>query len=177
MSNKIVVAVSPFYQGPGWVDEYTLISFKPNDNYSPIEIDKSANLSGIKRSLQLNTLVLLEGELPEAKTLSTKKLDPAELSTDSLSRIMATSTSTTSIPNPDIDALKARMSKLEQVDLSRKKDIDALKVTVAELKTRIVAQENLVNSLKDELAKATTTINTKTTTKAATAKTTKTAAK
>ena len=57
MSNNIVVAVSPFYTGAGWKDSFTGIEFKPNQFYHPIQISEDQDLTGIKRSLRLNSLI------------------------------------------------------------------------------------------------------------------------
>jgi len=61
---RIKVAVSPFYRGEGWVDEKTLITFEPNEHALNVySIPADLDLSGIKKAIQLNTLILVEGNV------------------------------------------------------------------------------------------------------------------
>lgn len=87
LNGEIIVAVSPFYNGPGWKDEFSNIEFKPSDNYYPIRISTSRNLKGIRRSLRLNSLILLDGKLPDGTDPELNKIDPAELSRKQLKEI------------------------------------------------------------------------------------------
>lgn len=60
---RIKVAVSPFFGGKSWVDEYTGIKFEKSIHGLAIyEIPDGYNLTGIKRSLRLNNLMLVEGD-------------------------------------------------------------------------------------------------------------------
>jgi hypothetical protein len=60
---RIKVAVSPFFGGKSWVDEYTGIKFeKSTYGLSIYEIPEGYNLTGIKKSLRLNNLMLVEGD-------------------------------------------------------------------------------------------------------------------
>jgi len=58
---RIKVAVSPFFGGDNWTDEQTNITFEKNPRglnvYSiPTELD----LTGIKKAIQLNALIVVE---------------------------------------------------------------------------------------------------------------------
>lgn len=63
---RIKVAVSPFYRGEAWTDAGTGITFEQNEHgLSIYSIPEEADLSGIRTAIRLNTLLLLEGTLPE----------------------------------------------------------------------------------------------------------------
>jgi hypothetical protein len=60
---RIKVAVSPFFGGKSWVDEYTGIKFEKSTHGLAIyEIPEGYDLTGIKKSLRLNNLMLVEGD-------------------------------------------------------------------------------------------------------------------
>ena len=61
--NYIVVAVSPFYTGLGWVDENLNMTFRPTGKLIAIRIEKNQELASIRNAIRLNHLLLLEGEL------------------------------------------------------------------------------------------------------------------
>lgn len=65
MPDYIEVSVSPFYNGRGWTDQATGISFEPTKQIRVRRIDKDVHedLSGIANSVRMNNLLLLEGEL------------------------------------------------------------------------------------------------------------------
>lgn len=88
---NIVVAVSPFYKGTGWTDKYTGIHFKPNASYYPIHITEDSDLRGIQRSLQLNTLYLISGDVEPSGEVSVERLDPSELSEEQLKELVQNS--------------------------------------------------------------------------------------
>jgi hypothetical protein len=63
---RIKVAVSPFYRGEDWTDAGTGIHFEQNEHGVNIySIPEEADLSGVRRAIRLNTLMLIEGTIPE----------------------------------------------------------------------------------------------------------------
>ena len=81
MSKHIEVAVSPFYNGRGWTDHGTGINFEKTTLLKGHRIDlkENTNLKGIRNSIRLNHLLLLEGELPEMGEVRPEDANPAEL--------------------------------------------------------------------------------------------------
>lgn len=61
----IVVAVSVFYEGFGWTDKATNLTFMPTKAIQPVRISKNKDLSGIYQSYRKNHLLLLEGTFDE----------------------------------------------------------------------------------------------------------------
>lgn len=112
-SNNITVAVSYFYNGKGWTDKYTGIEFFKKDAGYPIQIPKSKNLEGIKRSLRLNTLYLIDGDLDTSGENTIDKLDPSELNEDQLKEFVGGSSSGNEAKDKEIASLKADKTKLE----------------------------------------------------------------
>ena len=64
MSKYIKVAVSPFYNGMGWIDEETGITFRSTGLLNTYMIEKKLGfkLEGIQKQILLNNLILLEGD-------------------------------------------------------------------------------------------------------------------
>ena len=81
MQDYILVSVSPFYNGHGWTDHGTAIDFKPVNGLRAVRIDleDDKDLRGIRNSIRLNHLLLLEGELPEMGEVKPEDANPAEL--------------------------------------------------------------------------------------------------
>ena len=63
MSKYIKVALSPFYDGIGWIDKKTGIKFVKGGLMQHYTIPVSSDLSDIKRQVMLNNLLLIEGDL------------------------------------------------------------------------------------------------------------------
>lgn len=62
---RIRVAVSPFYGGEDWTDAATGITFKRNEHgLSVYSIPEDIDLSGIRKAIRLNALMLIEGKVP-----------------------------------------------------------------------------------------------------------------
>lgn len=67
---RIKVAVSPFYNGEGWTDEKTLITFEPNDKALNVySIPADLDLSGIQKAIKLNALFVVEGNVGDFNTV------------------------------------------------------------------------------------------------------------
>lgn len=61
---RIKVAVSPFYGGEDWTDEATNITFSVNPRgLNVYSIPANLDLSGIRRAIRLNSLILVEGNV------------------------------------------------------------------------------------------------------------------
>lgn len=63
MSKYIKVALSPFYNGIGWIDKKTGIKFVKGGLMQHYTIPVSSDLTDIKRQVMLNNLLLIEGDL------------------------------------------------------------------------------------------------------------------
>ena len=76
--NRLKVGVSPYFTGEDWTDEATGIFFEKSKlgNMNIYSIPDDADLKGIVRALQLNLLVLIEGEVPKVKVEEPKKEEP-----------------------------------------------------------------------------------------------------
>ncbi|MFS1019743.1 hypothetical protein ACFC9N_10575 [Enterococcus casseliflavus] len=144
MSNNIVVAVSPFYTGAGWEDSFTGIVFKPNQAYHPIQINEDQDLTGIRRSLRLNSLILLKGTLSPAESITATKLDPAELNTEQLEELVKSDT------QAEDKAAAEFLEKETQLNTT----IEALNAEVKALKadkTKVTKEHNKIVKEKDTL--------------------------
>lgn len=73
MTKRIKVAVSPFYGGTEWTDEFTGVTFKKNVNgLNVYSIPGDSDMTGIAAAIRLNALILFEGEISEAHTEAAK---------------------------------------------------------------------------------------------------------
>lgn len=69
MTDTIKVAISPFYKGMGWIDAGTQLKFKSGALMKYYTIPKNRDLTGIKRSVMLNQLILVEGNLDDVEDI------------------------------------------------------------------------------------------------------------
>lgn len=159
LSEKITVAVSPFYSGLGWTDKYTSIEFKPSANYYPITISTNRDLTGIRRSLRLNTLVLLNGELPQPGEVLIEKelenLDPAELSNEQLKELVGDlKAGNEQLKNsPELKAIEEEKLALEKELESIKKELEAtVEVQAKADEVLKLEKQKLVESKKEAKA-------------------------
>lgn len=74
---RIKVIVSPFYGGEEWLDEATNITFKQNrTGYAEIyTVPEGKDLSGIRKAINLNALVLVEGTLSDLAKVEAPKVE------------------------------------------------------------------------------------------------------
>lgn len=123
----IIVAVSPFYNGRGWTDQATGLSFEPTSTIRQIRIKKEGrNLSGIKNSVRLNNLMLLEGNLDEVAE-DQAPVNPEELTSKEFNRML--------------DFMQGKSVNEDDKALAEKdKEIKALKEEVSQLKALLEAQ-------------------------------------
>lgn len=86
MTASVLVMVSPFYNGMPWKDIPTGVVFEKED--IPVRLDKTMNLIGVKNSVRLNHLLLLEGTLDDV-VATNADTNPAELTKAELTALIA----------------------------------------------------------------------------------------
>ena len=91
--SKVEIAVSPHYRGRGWTDRGTGFEFNPqvSGTLKTRSFNKKdyEDLSGLKNSLRLNHLLLLQGDLKDVKEEKPKKLNPEELTGEELDKLLS----------------------------------------------------------------------------------------
>ena len=109
---QIKVAVSPHYRGNGWTDRSTGIKFEQQGLHLRAHtIDtKGKDLSGIKNSLRLNHLLLLEGKMPSNTADRPSKINPEELTGEELDDLLKDGGSS----SEELEALKEENKQLKQ---------------------------------------------------------------
>lgn len=130
----VIVAVSPFYNGRGWTDQATGVDFKQSNHLRKIRIKKDKDLSGIKNSVRLNNLLLLEGDLSDTPERATK-VNPEELTKEQF-RAM-------------IDILQGEASDDETVDRLRQERDDAIDNAEA-LESQLSSKDLEISNLTSE---------------------------
>ena len=127
MDDVIIVTVSYWYRGKGWIDPRTQIEFKGDQKGLPITISKSKDLTGIKRSIILNNLILLEGNLGEPGVANLEKIDPAELSPEQLEELAGSG-------SRNNEELEKKIKELEEEKKAINKELTTTKgkLTIAE---------------------------------------------
>lgn len=137
MNDVIVVAVSYYYGGRGWTDPYTNIDFKADQKGLPIVISKDKDLTGIKRSVRLNNLLLLEGELDTSGENNLEKIDPAELTAEQLQEIAGESGAGAEELQAQIDKLTKEKQALEKSNQTLTSEKEAKDKKIKELEAQI----------------------------------------
>lgn len=146
MNDVIVVAVSYYYGGRGWTDPYTNIDFKADQKGLPVVISKDKDLTGIKRSVRLNNLLLLEGDLDTSGENNLEKIDPAELTAEQLQELAGAG-------GADSEELQAQIDKLT-------KEKQALEKSNQELTTQKTANEKKIKELEAQIVTLTSQLET-----------------
>lgn len=85
MTESVLVIVSPFYNGMPWKDVPTGQVFEKDD--IAVRLDKTMNLVGIKNSVRLNHLLLLQGSLDDV-VATNADTNPAELTKEALDALL-----------------------------------------------------------------------------------------
>lgn len=138
----IVVSISPYYRGFGWVDAATNISFKPNHGkIERVVIDKSKDLTGIMRAIQLNQLILLEGEVD----LGT--LPPADGGIEDLKLQIQQLTTQLNAKDSEIAELTSSKTNLEEQVATLQGEVSALTLSNAGLEEQVTTLEGEVSGL------------------------------
>lgn len=146
MNDVIVVAVSYYYGGRGWTDPYTNIDFKADQKGLPVVISKDKDLTGIKRSVRLNNLLLLEGDLDTSGENNLEKIDPAELTAEQLQELAGAG-------GADSEELQAQIDKVT-------KEKQALEKSNQELTTQKTANEKKIKELEAQIVTLTSQLET-----------------
>ena len=110
--SQIKVAVSPHYRGSGWTDRSTGIKFEQQGLHLRVHtIDvEDKDLSGIKNSLRLNHLLLLEGKMPNNTADRPSKINPEELTGEELDDLLKDGGSSLE----ELETLKEENKQLKQ---------------------------------------------------------------
>lgn len=130
--NYIVVAVSPFYTGLGWVDENLNMTFKPTQKLIAIRIEKNQELASIRNAIRLNHLLLLEGELDLSQEDELVESAP-------------------SMSEEEVEAIRKEISESENAKFDKvKEEKEMLEKENKKLRARITALEKLESDAKSE---------------------------
>ena len=130
--NYIVVAVSPFYTGLGWVDENLNMTFRPTEKLIAIRIEKSQELASIRNAIRLNHLLLLEGELDLSQEDELVESAP-------------------SMSEEEVEAIRKEISESENAKFDKvKEEKEMLEKENKKLLARIAALEKLESEAKNK---------------------------
>lgn len=154
----IVVAVSPFYTGLGWVDTNLDMTFKPTQKIIAIRIEKDKNLSGIKNAVRLNHLLLLEGELEITDDAGSEEIYETTLADeDKLEKIrteMTEAKKEKELLEKENKKLRDRINELEFLTAKSKEKAEKVEVW-----DKREAEALTVNQIKDVLKEAKVNFN------------------
>lgn len=132
--NYIVVAVSPFYTGLGWVDESLNMTFRPTEKLIAIRIEKNQELASIRNAIRLNHLLLLEGELDLSQEDELVESAP-------------------SMSEEEVEAIRKEISESENAKFDKvKEEKEMLEKENKKLLARIAALEKLESDAKTKLS-------------------------
>lgn len=150
------VAVSPHYRGNGWTDRGTGVQFKEQGaqlKTRTINPDKYEDLTGIKNSLRLNHLLLVDGTLPKDVSDTPNKVNPEELTGEELDKLLNNPTGVQKLQKEN-EQLKADIKEMKEKVKELKEeihDVESKKVNNSEEQEE---QEITKTSLSDENTKA-----------------------
>lgn len=130
--NYIVVAVSPFYTGLGWIDENLNMTFRPTEKLIAIRIEKNQELASIRNAIRLNHLLLLEGELDLSQEDELVESAP-------------------SMSEEEVEAIRKEISESENAKFDKvKEEKEMLEKENKKLLARIAALEKLESDAKSK---------------------------
>ena len=149
--SQIKVAVSPHYRGSGWTDRSTGIKFEQQSLHLRVHtIDtEGKDLSGIKNSLRLNHLLLLEGKVPSNTADRPSKINPEELTGEELDDLLKDGGSS----SEELDALKEENKSLKEKVSDLEKLLDEVEKEMSELKENQGSSEESPEITKNYLDK------------------------
>lgn len=150
----IVVSISPYYKGFGWVDAATNITFKPNHGkIERVAIDKSNDLTGIMRAIQLNQLILLEGEV-DLETLPPADggVEELKLQVQQLTAQLSAKDSEIVALNSSKASLEGQVSTLEGQVVALEGELSTSQGEVASLQVELSTSQEQVSTLQGELS-------------------------
>lgn len=109
---QIKIAVSPHYRGSGWTDRSTGIKFEEQGFQLKTYLieTEGKDLSGIKNSIRLNHLLLLDGEIPRNVADKPTKINPEELTGEELDELLNSGGDS----SKELEALKEENKQLKQ---------------------------------------------------------------
>lgn len=160
----ILIAVSPFYDGKGWTDRGTGISFKPTQKIEPIRIaiDGKNTFDGIANSVRLNNLMLLKGTMPQTAPVPVAKRNLEELTVEELELLVSEGADTNAL-DQEIVSLKSQLTTAnegktaaEGAKAAKQLELDAANARIADLEGQLAAQAAL-NLPEDNLENKTVT--------------------
>lgn len=131
MTETIKVAISPFYKGMGWIDPGTQLVFESGPLMKYYTIPKNRDLTGIKRSVMLNQLILVEGDLDDVEDIrdNTEELEQ------------------------EINNLTSQIAGLEQENGNLTSQVAGLEQQISDLNNQIVQLEQELQEEKDKNSK------------------------
>lgn len=151
MSNFIEVAVSPFYNGFGWTDHGTGISFKPTHITKGvrIELKEGRNLKGIRNSIRLNNLLLLKGTLPDMGEPQPQDINPAELTHTEFKTLLAgIQEGGSSI----VEELQSDLDKSQADLLAKTNELSTIQGQLSNLEGELSAKTDELSNVQSELS-------------------------
>lgn len=129
--SKIEIAVSPFYSGNGWTDRGTGIEFEPQTSghlkTKTFNLSDKEDLTGIKNSVRLNHLLILNGNLDNVAD-KPEKVNPEELSGEEFDKMLNEGGSN--------DALVKENQALTKENKALEKQVKELQAEVKEFKEK-----------------------------------------
>lgn len=128
MSKYIKVALSPFYNGIGWIDKKTGIKFVKGGLMQHYTIPVSSDLTDIKRQVMLNNLLLIEGDLD-----------------------LIVNDEYVEVSKRDFEALKAENTTLKSEKTTLEAEVVRLTAEVAQLEEDNQRLTSEVNTLQEKL--------------------------
>ena len=150
MNDYVLVAVSPFYNGRGWTDSATGISFEPKLFLHPTRISKKEDLRGIQNSVRMNNLLLLEGSFDQpAGEVSVAHVNPEELTKEQFDVLVSRlkESGDDGISQEDLDAVRKEKEAVE-ADLT-----EALSMVETVTNEKAAVESNL-STVRTELSTA-----------------------
>ena len=135
--SKIKIAVSPHYRGNGWTDRGTGITFEPQGaqlKTRTIDLDKEEDVSGIKNSVRLNHLLVLEGSFLEDTPDKPNKLNPEELTGEELDELVGNGSGDEALKEENkelkkqIKELEDKIKELEEKEVPSVSEVSAFKL-------------------------------------------------
>ncbi len=167
MTASVLVMVSPFYNGMPWKDIPTGVVFEKED--IPVRLDKTMNLIGVKNSVRLNHLLLLEGTLDDV-VATNADTNPAELTKADLAELVASADGEALIAAQADLAIAEGALATAQADLATAQaDLATAEGTLATTQADLATAEGTLATTQADLTTAqgnlTTATNSLTTTK------------
>lgn len=158
MNDYVLVAVSPFYNGRGWTDSATGISFEPKLFLHPTRISKKEDLRGIQNSVRMNNLLLLEGSFDQpAGEVSVAHVNPEELTKEQFEVLVSRlkESGDDGISQEDLDAVRKEKEAVE-ADLTEALDmVETVNNEKAVVESELSTAESKITTANASISKLT----------------------